>query len=654
MMMSTPTITIIDLRLSNILLLTLTVVMLPFVLSLPVSISIAIGAIFAWRWLVSRSGGRLPGKSVRFMLVLVALALVVIQFGSLFGRDAGSSLLLLMVALKLCELRQRRDVLVILFMAYFILAVHFLFSQTIPMAVYVFAATWLLIACHMHLSHFNTQPPTFSLRRSGTLLLQAVPLMLIFFILFPRLPGPIWSLPKDAYSGMTGIGSEMHPGNISSLSRSNAVAFRVDFTGEPPTADKRYWRGPVLSLTDGRSWFPANRRTAPVKPLWMRDPINYTITLEPHNKKWIFALDLPSRHNNYEEFQTNFQIVSRRPVRQRIRYTLTSFSDYHTGPLTDGERHSNLMVPKKRNPRAAALAQRWAAESDTPEQIVQKALTLYNTEEFSYTLQPPLLLSNNPTDEFLFESRRGFCEHYASSFVMLMRAAGIPARVVTGYQGGELNPVGNYFIVRQRDAHAWAEVWLESTGWLRVDPTAAVAPERVESGIDLAATLEGDNIRFQIPESDALARLYRDAIRRIDAVNNAWNQWVIGYGSAQQAQFLQRLGVDIHSWRQLAWVLGGTTMFVLALSTLLMLSKRDRVADPVQRHYLRFCRKMDRLMPARADNESAGDFLSRIQTQRPDMADRAAAIILLYNQLRYSDSRDEQMLAEFKKNVDRF
>jgi transglutaminase-like putative cysteine protease len=653
--MSSPTITVLDHRAMALLLLGLLLVVAPHFAQLPWWESAAVVLLGLWRWLASRLGWRLPGTVVKVMITAVIIVSIFARFGSVAGRDAGIALLIAMLALKLIELRQRRDLLVLMFIAYFVLATHFLYSQTIPMAIYVFVVSWLLVALHIHLTHHDTQPLKSSLRTSALLLGQALPLMLALFVLFPRLPGPIWSLPKDAYAGMTGLDDSMSPGNISNLSQSDAVAFRVSFDGVAPPPQQRYWRGPVLTLTDGRRWVPAPAVSGDLAAIeWRGDPVSYTITLEPHNRRWLFVLDLPASSSQHGQLNSDYQLLAASNVRQRLRYQMVSHPDYNTGALAPALRHATLLLPLGVNPKTVALGQALRRDYHNDAAIIEQALLLYRNQLFTYTLQPPLLRSGNPSDEFLFETRRGFCEHFASSFVMMMRAAGIPARVVTGYQGGELNAVGNYFVIRQRDAHAWAEVWLEGSGWVRVDPTAAVAPERIERGIDLGASNASGAVLFALPPSEGVVDLLQQLRQNLDAIDNRWNQWVLGYGPEQQAEFLQNLGLDIRSWRQLGWtlavVVGGTFIII----TLLVLVKRQPHADPVQQQYQLFCRKLARRGVVHQAHESASDFAQRIATARPDLAASVALITRLYSQLRYGPIATPQQLLQLKRAVNEF
>jgi transglutaminase-like putative cysteine protease len=647
-------ITVLDHRAMSLLLFGLLLVIAPHFAELPWWESTAVVMLGVWRWLASRLGWRLPGTLLRVMITALVIVLIFAKFGSVAGRDAGIALLIAMLALKLIELRQRRDLLVLLFIAYFVLATHFLYSQSIPMAIYVFAASWLLVALHIHLTHHEAQPLRLSLRTAALLLGQALPLMLALFVLFPRLPGPIWSLPKDAYSGMTGLDDSMSPGNISNLSQSDAIAFRVSFAGDAPLPQQRYWRGPVLTRTDGRSWFPISATADRGDVEWRGSPVTYTVTLEPHNRKWLFVLDLPASISQHGQLNSDYQLLAANNVRQRLRYQMVSYPEYNTGALMPALRDAALRLPTNFNPKTIALGQSLRRNNNSDSAVIQQALAMYGNEPFTYTLQPPLLRGSHPTDEFLFETRRGFCEHFASSFVMIMRAAGIPARVVTGYQGGELNPVGNYFVIRQRDAHAWTEVWLDGRGWVRADPTAAVAPQRIERGIDLGASSASGAVLFDLPASERVVDLLQRLRQNLDAIDNAWNQWILGYGPEQQAEFLRNFGLDIKSWRQLAWVFAVVVGGIFIAITLFVLVKRQPQHDPVQQLYQHFCHKLAKRGLVREQHESAGDFATRITTAHPDLTSDVALITRLYSQLRYGPIATQQQLLHLKRAVANF
>jgi len=469
--------------------------------------------------------------------------------------------------------------------------------------------------------------------------------MLILFILFPRIPGPLWGLPKDAYRGLSGMSEEMAPGSVSQLSLSAEVAFRVRFTRAVPPPGQLYWRGPVLDRYDGRTWRRTEDRL--YRQFSYRtegEAVDYTVILEPHGQRWLPALDLPASLPGETEVSATFQLVRRQPVQEVLRYEMRSYPRYNTGPL---QLQGQTQLPAGINPRTHALADEWRSRYPAPGEIVRAALTLFRREPFHYTLNPPLLPDQNSIDAFLFDTRRGFCEHYAGSFVFLLRAAGIPARVVLGYQGGERNELGGYLIVRQSDAHAWAEVWLEGQGWIRVDPTAAVAPDRVERGLYAA-----------LDDPDALPLLARRGqtwlqplILGWDYMNNAWNEWVLAYGPERQKQWLSGLGFGPVDWQGmvLAMVaaLTGVGLMVMGLQAL----SRRAATDPVALAYQRFCAKLARAGLARAGHEGPLAFTGRVAASRPELAARVRLIGRLYASLRYGPRQGQEAIRRLQRLV---
>jgi len=596
---------------------------------------------------------RLPARWLLITLAAATAAGIYASYHTLLGRDAGVALLVAMLTLKLLESRTLRDSMVAIFISYFLVITHFLYSQSIPTGLYLLLVVQVITTTLIGLNHPGGQiEPRKQLRLAAVLLGQAVPVMLVLFLFFPRVPGPLWGLPSDAYEGMTGLSDSMAPGSISKLSQSGAVAFRVAFDGPPPKPEQRYWRGPVLDIFDGRSW---SATSAPdPKPAGIAvtgDPASYTLTLEPHNKRWLLALDLPAKLPPASHLGARYELLADQPVRQRLRYRAVSYPNYRAG-LNPGaiEINRSLRLPSFGNRKAREMAGTWRLTAKDDEEIVRRALDLFRSEAFFYSLTPPLLGANS-VDEFLFDTRRGFCEHYAGSFVFLMRAAGVPARVVTGYQGGESNPFGNYLIVRQSDAHAWAEVWLKDRGWVRVDPTAAVAPRRIESG--LAAAL---------PAGEALPLLARvnnawltQLMMTWDTLNNDWNQWVLGYGQERQYDLLSFLGFEIASWKELtAGLAAGVGALLLAFSGFMLWRRVPVGADPAAAIYQRFCRKLARTGIVRQPNEGPADFAKRTAMLRPDLALGVASISELYIALRYAPHPNAADLRQIGKRVKAF
>ncbi len=599
------------------------------------------------------AGVRLPARWLLITLAVATATGIYASYHTLFGRDAGVTLLVAMLTLKLLESRTLRDSMVAIFISYFLVITHFLYSQSIPTALYLLLVVLVITATLIGLNYPGRQmEPRKQLRLAAVLLGQAAPVMLLLFLFFPRVPGPLWGLPSDAYGGMTGLSDSMAPGSISRLSQSDAVAFRVTFDGPPPKPEQRYWRGPVLDFFDGRSWSAtAGLVPKPARIEAIGDPVSYTLTLEPHNKRWLLALDLPVKLPPASHLDARYELIADQPVRQRLRYRAVSYPDYRAGLNPDAlEIKRSLRLPSFGNRKAREMANAWKRTAKDDGEIVRRALKMFRSETFFYSLTSPPL-GANPVDEFLFDTRRGFCEHYAGSFVFLMRAAGVPARVVTGYQGGEFNPFGHYLIVRQFDAHAWAEVWLKNRGWVRVDPTAAVAPQRVESGL-AAALPAGEAIPL-------LARMNSAWLMQLqmswDTLNNDWNQWVLGYGQERQYDLLSRLGFEMASWKELATGLAASVGALLLAFSGFMLWRRAPVgADPASAIYRRLCRKLARAGIVRQPSEGPMDFATRVATMRPDLATQIAEISDLYVVLRYRPDAQPGSLRRLKKQVGAF
>lgn len=614
-------------------------VVLPHVMHLPSWILLTALVTGVWRYHATRRRWRPPSLLLRVLLVIIGSVLVYASYGNLLGRDSGVAMIVLMLALKLLELHRRRDVLVFVLLGYFLVVTNFLYSQSVFMAVYMLLVSVLLTSALAAVSDPGWRVrPLRHMRVSAVLLLQAIPLALLLFVLFPRISGPLWKLPDDAYAATTGLSDRMSPGTISHLAQSNEVAFRVDFFDPPPPQAQMYWRGPVLDDYDGRTWSAAARSRATGSPHLPRGrTVQYQITLEATDRPWLLALDVPQTAPTGTTLSANYELLADAPVRARTRYALQSriVSERQGIAATSGPGDRMLQLPAGAAPRTRALAQRLADHYREPQAIVHAALMRFRKQEYVYTLDPPRL-GNESVDQFLFETRRGFCEHYAGAFVVLMRAAGIPARVVTGYQGGEHNPTGDYWIVRQSDAHAWAEVWLSSAGWVRIDPTGFIAPQRIEAGIGAA-----------LPEQVYRSGFSRDDypwLRQLDlawdSVNNHWNQWVLGYSPQRQMAFLQDLGMGRPHWLDLALMAAvAVAGALLVLAAIMAFRFRPPRPDPTARTYGRFCRKLERVGLGRRPHEGPVDFARRVSEARPDLADAVLGISDAYVALRYGNGK---------------
>ena len=639
-----------------VLLITLGLIVAPHVVHLPPWLTAAAVLCGVWRYALAVRGGRLPAPPLRLALTLAASLGVYLSYGTILGRDAGVALLTAMCALKLLEMRRRRDTTILLFLAYFLIATQFLYYQSPPAILYLLATAWattmLLIAIHRPT---GTESPFRHARLAGALLLQALPLAVVLFVLFPRVSGPLWGLPKDAGAGVTGLSDTMSPGSISQLSRSDAVAFRVEFQGKPPPRSKRYWRGPVLNWYDGHTWSyhqsfrrPEGGTTAALQPL--SAPLRYSVILEPHNHRWLFALDIPVQPPPDAHLSPTMELLASHTIHEPRRYSVGSVLRYRLQPtLAPEQARRNLSLPFDRDPRAHALAQRWRDQARTPEDVVNQALHYFREQPFVYTLNPPPLDGEDTVDAFLFGTRRGFCEHYAGAFVVLMRAAGIPARVVTGYQGGTMNPLSDYMIVRQSDAHAWAEVWLPSNGWVREDPTAWVSPDRVELGMGSAVADRDEVPLMARPGGSWLA----DLRLGWDTVNTTWTRWVLAYGPDLQHDLLN--GVGLGSLPRMGLALGTAFAVVLGLlSALLLRDRRARERDPAQEAYQAFCHKLARAGVPRAPAEGPEDYARRAAGRHPDLAPQIRAITDVYVLLRYRGRRNPTWERHLRRLVERF
>jgi len=616
-------------------------------------VSGAVIALAVWRYLIEHFRWNMPRIIILMPLTVFAGLGILLTYRGLFGRDASVELLAVMLMLKLMEARTRRDFVILIFGAYFLTITTFLFTQSMAYGAAMLVSTFVLTATLVGLSHPNGNLHwRFQAKVAGSLMVQAAPIMLALFLLFPRIQGPLWGIPEDANQGMSGLSDDMAPGDISDLTLSGQIAFRVEFEGAAPPNSKLYWRGPVLWHFDGRRWSMASPRlNLPEESLETRgEATKYTVTMEPSNRKSMLLLDMPTELPADTTLTRDYQALKKQPIRTRIRYQASSYLDYNLGAdVPERTLELNLQIPDIENPKTKALAQQWIDDGKQPEEIISAALTMFREQGFVYTLRPPRL-GNEPIDDFLFNTKEGFCEHFSSSFVYLMRAAGVPARVVTGYQGGELNPVGNYYIVRQSDAHAWAEVWLEEKGWVRVDPTGAVSPSRIESGIEFAMPNENPLPLLARNSFPLLKKLYLN----LDAIDNAWNHWVLEYNQKRQMELLSRLAGTKISWEDIAVAMIVSVGIVGLALTFFLLKERPAKKDPTQRIYEKFLRKMKRQGLVRQSHEGPLDFSMRASEHLPNKATEIDLITKIYTELRYRDKQSMDAITLFKQLVSRF
>jgi transglutaminase-like putative cysteine protease len=592
-----------------------------------------------WRYVIERRRRMLPSRWVRGGLALVCFLGVFGTYSSISGVGPGSALLAIMAALKLLETRRRRDQFVLLFISIFLVMSSLLREQFLWSLPFVIGSTLIILTAWLRMSAGATETAKQSFTTSGRLLLYAAPIAIAMWVLFPRLSSPFWAVPIDTSRATSGLSDTMSPGDISSLSMSDEVAFRVRFDGEVPESRDLYWRGLVMTRFNGRTWTGSEPRVGtPVEDQisFRGEPVSYELTLEPTRQQWVFALDMPKEWSIERAFMgPQQQLVHVTPIEQRVAYRVTSYPDYVVqARLPSIYRKWYLSVPDDGNRRSAELARQMREEAGSDTAYIEAVLAKFHDEEYFYTLQPPPL-GSNPVDRFLFDTRQGFCEHYASAFAFMMRSAGIPSRIVLGYQGGEINPIGGHLIVRQSDAHAWTEVWLERYGWYRIDPTAAVAPERIEYGTR-GATLDGVG---ELWGFTAPPQFLQDLTMTWDALNAKWNEWVLGYGPETQSKFLEWLGMVDPNWRKMLLTLvGSVVVLILTISAFMMLRYRPPAKDRASILYNRFIRKTGL---QRNVGETEQEFALRAATDSSLPFDCVTSVTGAYLDARYGPNDDD-------------
>lgn len=557
----------------------------PFTLLSTTSVQLLVGVVFALGMSSTVLGRTLP-RPLRLTLTILALIAVAWTFGlglgaRNFGRDAASALLVVMLGMKLLELQTLRDARAATVFSIFAIMAAFLQDQSPTTLLLAVVAATACIATIAQLAEAESpehsgppKPAAFSKdlwqRTRSAMLLGAIslPLALVGFFLFPRLAQPMWGMPANSTQARIGLSEDMSPGDISQLYIDDTPVMRVSFNGPLPAPNLRYFRGPVLNSFDGRRWTRGFYSQPPEGDVVEPDGwIEYEVEQEPTERRYLFALDLLTEAPSGARFDWGRALTTAQPQSRLSRHSYRSATQFRFEPeLKRTLQNFTTQLPEGFNPRALALAQEWRRGGDV-ESVINRALQWFNAE-FTYTLEPDLL-GRDSVDDFLFETKRGYCEHFSSSFVVLMRAAGIPARVVTGYQGGYLNPLGNYLVVRNSDAHAWAEVWLEGRGWVRVDPTSAVAPERIERGSQTLA-----------PES-ALSDYLQPMRDAADWLRRNWNDLVLGYNASRQQQLLRPLGIDKADWQQLAFALLAASSLAIGLTLWVLLRKPKDRRPPV-------------------------------------------------------------------------
>ncbi|QKJ67358.1 DUF3488 domain-containing transglutaminase family protein [Deefgea piscis] len=587
-------------------------------------------------------------RHLSLLLSILSLLLVYQAHQTLMGREGGIAVLIALCISKLYETRTVRDAHAMLLLAFFATGISFLHGQAPWQAALAGLALVATVCIALRLEN-NALSLGISIKAAIKICLQAIPLAALLFILFPRLPAPLWSLPNDK-AARTGLsGERMSPGSLNQLIQDDRIAFRAEFNGTAPAQSQLYWRGPVFNQFDGQYWLPTTANSSKPPQIIARGPqANYSITLEPHQQNWLLALDLPTEFPQSAMLNSQLQLIQQSPINQRLRYSASSTLHWQT--LGDTGIAAALQLPPSLNPKTISLAQSWRQQA--PAQRVQSGLQWLKNQHFSYTLTPPLLEKKDRIDEFLFESKQGYCEHYASAFAVLMRAANVPARIVTGYQGGQFNPNGNYYMIRQADAHAWVEVWLPEQGWQRVDPTFVVSPTRIENGFEnsFASRLQNDALPSLLNRNATFIKAMR---LHLDAWVNHWNQWVIAYDSQRQLNLLQRLGIkDFLSWPFMLYFGGGLLIILGGFVFYFLHRNQAPPTDIANQLFIRYCKKLQRYQLYKAPHETASQFATRCQTARPELAANMIEITNLYLAARYA--QDPTALAQLKMAIKRF
>ena len=593
-----------------------------------------------WRTAVFQGRWDYPHRWVKAMLVGASVVGVAVSGVGAFSLESAASLLILAFALKLIEMKSRRDAYLVIFLGYFAIATQFLFDQSIAIAAYELLAICVVTSAMVGLNQLHTRVrPGVSFRLASTLVLQALPFTIVLFLFFPRI-APLWTVPLPSVA-KTGISDVVKPGAIAALTQSDELAFRVVFNGRIPVPRDLYWRGLVYSDFDAGTWSVA-AELPPMSKERMPEPtsgaISYEVLLEPTMSDWLFAMDTAFAQSPQVSLSQDYRLRSTDPVLSVFRYPVNSYPGFVMDPVLSRRLLTReTRIDRSDNPRIVAFARDLYARSGNAEEFAVGVLKHIREQPFGYTLNPPQLQDEGSVDQFWFDTRAGFCTHYASAFVYMMRAVDVPARMVGGYQGGEINPITNHLMVRQYDAHAWAEIWVPEKGWLRVDPTAAVAPERIESGLTAALSV-ADLATLSAFTNARLGdwSVFNDMLYWVDSMEHRWNLWVIGYDTHFQSGFLKRMLGELTPVRMGLVILIGGGLSVGLVSLTLFWRRRPQKRHPVERLFGKFAAKLAGYGIRREPQESPGVFIRRVAAEaglKEDQVGRIVAEIdgLLYN-----------------------
>ncbi|WP_372965509.1 DUF3488 and DUF4129 domain-containing transglutaminase family protein [Marinobacter sp.] len=636
-----------------------TLLLLPQWNRLPWWLIAACVALASWRWLAQRGRVRLPGRWLKAGIMLVLVSVYVATVQGRFTVDTAASFFVLSVGLKWLETRSARDFYVLFFILVYLAAVNFLFQQDIMWALLTFCAVGCLLV-GVQILNAPDLPGNFRAgwKRLGLLLLKTLPIVVLLFVFFPRM-APLWSVPLVSGQARSGISDTMRPGDISNLVQSSATAFRVTFGGAKPEYRDRYWRGLILDYLDGETWrqlddepFQAPGRVAIDGGVGALAENEYDVLMAPTDQRWAFALknSVVASDNIFHVGEGLFRFG--RPADSPVRYRMALGSDQapEAQILDPAQRYRYLQLPDKGNPRTRDLAEKMAADLK-PAELVNDLMQRFREQEYYYTLRPPVMPEDG-VDALLFEEKRGFCAHYAGAATFLFRAAGIPARVVLGYQGGDAGAGGEYLIVRQYDAHAWVEVWLDGRGWVRVDPTSAIAPDRIEYGLrdameEEGSFLEHDLISFQ-RYADFAALQWISL--QLDRVNYQWQRWIVGYQGQSQMDLMSRLpgGMGMKELGYITAGIVGVALLIAGIASGLALrtgGSQDAFGR-VLGAWHRLCEQAG--VPVRS-GETPKVQAERLALARPAVAESARTFARAVNSHYYSSESDRHNNADVQR-----
>ncbi|MFK7864061.1 MAG: DUF3488 and DUF4129 domain-containing transglutaminase family protein [Pseudohongiellaceae bacterium] len=657
------------------LLLSVALVLIPHSARMPIWVSAVAVSCLLWRLLIFSGKLDYPDRWLRVLVVSLTVLLSIFQLRNLgIGLDSAASFLALGFVFKLIEMREKRDVYVVVSLCFVMMMVGFLYSQSLITTVYGLLVVVVVLMAMLTLN--KTAGANTSIGKEGfgaavvavKILLQALPLTVALFYVFPRI-APLWAVPIQSTGASTGVSDEMSPGDISSLGRSADLAFRVQFNElETPSHEALYWRGLVLTEFDGETWRRSQSRSGFVLGSASSDrqlqwdgriekegkALDYNVIMEPTQKPWLYGLHLAESLTTGLFQSRNFELFNNDVVSQRLSYDLRSYVEHSTDVvLLNRQRSQTVSLPSDGNTRSRDFALRLRQTVVSDRDYVEAVLDYFSQNEFFYTLNPSLL-GENRIDDFLFGTQEGFCEHYASTFAYLMRAAGIPSRVIIGYQGAEANPFENYMMVYQYNAHAWNEVWLEGEGWVRFDPTGAVSPERVRLGVEAALR---DDPAFKEESLFSVSGLsginWINSLRlRLDALEYEWNRRVVSYDEDNQFELFEELFGQVTEQKVIALLLGLASAVVLFIAVIVLRFEPRRNRGPIVELYSKVSRDLAKVGLARETGEGPIDYRNRVALARPELHGVMWQITQLYMEVSYQrDGLDKSEVAEYVRKM---